>query len=1137
MSNFAFINTPDWQDIYRSAVKAEAYTLGDPRTAVFYARRTVEVIVEWLYAFDPAFRRPYDDNLNALMQDIRFQRGVPHGVRQKMDAIRRLGNTAVHRSQSIKPREALAATRELFHIAYWFARTYTRGDPNSVPDRFDEALLPPPARDIQRQSRKQLLELDAQLKAKDDELRHARATVAALQAELETLRARVSATRVINAAIPDTHDYSEAETRRIFIDAYLREAGWNPQGPNVAEYRVEPMPNARGYGAADYVLWGADGLPLAVVEAKKASVEPERGRHQAELYADALEQMHGQRPVIYYTNGYDIWLWDDANRYPPRPVQGFYTRDELQRLVLRRSQARDLATIPIDPKIVDRAYQHEAIRRVTEQFTLRHRRALIVMATGTGKTRTAVALVDLLMQANWVKRVLFLADRTALVQQAVRAFKRHLPSSNPINLLEDKEAQAARVVVSTYQTIMNQIEQAGEDGRDPREAFGVGHFDLLIIDEAHRSVYQKYGAIFAYFDSLLLGLTATPRDDVDRNTYDLFNLEPGVPTFAYELDTAVADGYLVPPVPIAGETRFLREGIRYDDLSDDEKAEWDRLDWGDSEDIPTAVDSSALNQWLFNEDTVDKVLRSLLEHGLKVAGGDRLGKTIIFARNHKHAEFIARRFDANYPQYGGKFAQVIDHTVRYAHTLLDDFAKREAAPQIAISVDMLDTGVDVPEVLNLVFFKLVRSKTKFFQMLGRGTRLCPDLLGPGQDKQAFYVFDFCQNFEFFRYNPEGQKAARPLEPLSQRIFKTRLELLAALQQQTDPELQPLQVSIADALHGRVAAMNLNNFIVRPQRRTVEPFQQRARWDRLSQTDIHNLAQHVSGLPSALPDEPEEAARFDLLTLQLQLARLSGASQMAAHLQARVQLAAEELRAPEKQNITAVAAQNQLLEDLQRDAFWQEVSLPRLEDTRRALRDLMRFIQPRRRDILVTDFTDQLGEVTVTYLPDIQTGVNARQYQKKVEQFVRAHADYVVIHKIRWAMPLTQTDLEALEDFFYTSQEVESLDRFARVYGRSENLAAFIRGLVGLDRKAAKQKFARFLDGAAYTADQIQFVNYIIDYLTRNGTMDPGLLFDQPFTDIHYQGVSGVFPEEQAAELVNILTAINASVVPALGGAA
>jgi len=396
------------------------------------------------------------------------------------------------------------------------------------------------------------------------------------------------------------------------------------------------------------------------------------------------------------------------------------------------------------------------------------------MATGAGKTRTVIALADVWMRANWAKRVLFLADRVALVNQAVNAFKAHLPDSAPVNLVTDKHTEG-RVYVSTYPTMMGLIDEAF----DGQRRFGMGHFDLIVIDEAHRSVYQKYRAIFDYFDALLVGLTTTPKDEIDKNTYGLFDLETGVPTDAYGLKEAVADGHLVPPVAISVPLKFQRQGIKYDDLPEDEKEAWDALGWSEDGTVPTEVDPAELNKWLFNIDTVDRALALLMTQGQKVAGGDRLGKTIASAKNSDHADFIADRFNVNHPQYKGHFARVVTYKTEYAQSIIDDFSAKEKMPHIAVSVDMLDTDIDVPEVVNLVFFKVVRSKTKFWQMLGRGTLLCKDLFGPSEHKQNFFVVDFCQNLEFFSQNPATSDGASS-ETLSSRFFNGRLKMIAEL---------------------------------------------------------------------------------------------------------------------------------------------------------------------------------------------------------------------------------------------------------------------------------------------------------------------------------------------------------------------
>ena len=646
----------------------------------------------------------------------------------------------------------------------------------------------------------------------------------------------------------------------------MREAGWQLTDKNL-EVEVSGMPNNQGKGFVDYVLWGDDGKPLAVVEAKRTRRDAKVGQQQAKLYADCLQAQYGQRPVIFYSNGYEHWVWDDAS-YAPRAVQGYFKKQELELMIQRRSSRKSLALAVINPEIIGRYYQTRAVRRIGETFEKdNQRKALVVMATGAGKTRTVIALADVLMNCNWAKRVLFLADRVALVNQAVNAFKKHLPNSSPVNLVSEKNTDG-RVFVSTYPTMMGLIDEATDGNR----RFGVGHFDLIIIDEAHRSVYQKYRAIFQYFDSYLVGLTATPKDEIDHNTYGLFDLESGVPTDAYTLDEAVADGHLVPPKAISVPLKFQREGIKYSELSEEEKYQWDELEWNEDGTAPEAVDSAALNKWLFNTDTVDKVLEHLMTRGEKVAGGDRLGKTIIFAKNNAHADFIAERFDINYPHFKGQFARVVTYKTEYAQSLIDDFSNKEKVPHIAISVDMLDTGIDVPEVVNLVFFKVIRAKTKFWQMVGRGTRLCPDLYGPEQHKQFFNVFDYCQNLEFFSQNPDHSDGATS-EPLSKRLFKARLQLIAQLDQRVaagtkvsersasyGDQLSDKQLrgELAGNLHQTVAAMNLDNFVVRPQRKSVERFAKSEAWNTLDGDSHIELNERVAGLPTELVDDDEEA---------------------------------------------------------------------------------------------------------------------------------------------------------------------------------------------------------------------------------------------------------------------------------------
>jgi len=1115
VSNFAFLQ-PEWYSLYEAATKAEGMANADARTSCFYARRTLELALRWLYKYDKSFRLPYQDHLGALIHEPTFRQTIGDALFTKAKLIKDLGNLAVHSSRKMLPADALTATRELFHVCYWLARTYgqkTRPDPGL---RFSPDLLPKVSA-AHPQTLDQLKTLEAQLHERDEKLSALLSDKAALDEELKKLREEFAAVRKANSAKPDTHDYSEAETRDYYIDLLLKEAGWELDEKKNFEVEVTGMPNQEGKGYVDYVLWGDDGKPLGLIEAKRTRKDAKVGQQQAKLYADCLESQYGQRPVIFYSNGYEHWIWDDVS-YPPRAVQGFFKKQELELLIQRRTSRKKLADAVINADIVERYYQTRAVRRIGETFEVENqRKALVVMATGAGKTRAVIALADLLMRSNWVKRVLFLADRVALVNQAVNAFKKHLPDSSPVNLVTEKGTEG-RVFVSTYPTMMGLIDDASEGQR----RFGVGHFDLIVIDEAHRSVYQKYRAIFEYFDSLLVGLTATPKDEIDHNTYGLFDLETGVPTDAYALDDAVADGYLVPPKAVSVPLKFPREGIEYDDRSEEEKEQWDALEWNEDGTTPDAVDAAALNKWLFNTDTVDKVLAHLMTRGQKVAGGDRLGKTIVFAKSNEHAEFIARRFNANYPHYKGEFARVVTYKTVYAQSLIDAFSNKEKMPHIAISVDMLDTGIDIPEVLNLVFFKAVRSKTKFWQMLGRGTRLCPDLFGPGEDKQFFYLFDYCENLEFFSQNL-GYTDGSAAEPLGARLFKSRLQLIGELEAGkplADEEEKQLISDTAGFLHSQVAAMNVDNFVVRPQRRFVEHYAKAEPWQSLGADDFTDLAHNVAGLPTELADEDEEAKRFDLLVLRTQLAILRAKPEYAG-LRKQIQTIVSALE--DQDTVPAIKAQMLLIQEMAGDEWWDDVTVPMLENARKRLRALVKLIEKAKKKVVYSNFEDELGDETIIDLPDVGTGTDMVKFKEKARQFLRAHENHISLQRLRRNQPITSSDLAELERMLV--QAGGSKELIDQAKEQSNGLGIFIRSLVGLDREAASQAFSRFITGTTATPNQIEFIDLVVQYLTENGVMEPARLYESPFIDSSPKGPEGLFSSAQVDEIVQVLQEI------------
>jgi type I restriction enzyme R subunit len=1139
-SNFTFVRS-EWPTLFAEALKAERNAAVDPRASCFYARRTLELAVSWLYEADSTLRAPYRDDLSARLFEPTFRTLVGNSIQTKCDLIRRQGNNAVHKTHPIPPQTAGDVLRELFHVMYWIARRYTRS-PADLPSSgltFDAALIPRPVSvEARVRTQTQLKKLADDLAERDEQIEAERQRSADLDAELATLRAEVAAAKAANTARPDDHDYDETATRDLFIDLLLKEAGWALDRPRDREFEVTGMPTPKGKGFVDYVLWGSDGTPLGLVEAKRTRKDPAIGQQQAKLYADCLQQAFGQRPVIFYTNGYEHWLWDDQGGYPPRQVQGFYTRDELALLIQRRRTRLTLAGTVIDSGIVERHYQQRAIRAIDAAFESKQREALVVMATGAGKTRTVIALVDQLMKANWVKRALFLADRVALVNQAVNAFKAHLPATATVNLVTEKTTDG-RVYVSTYPTMMGLINQTDDSGR----RFGPGYFDLIVIDEAHRSVYQKYRAIFDYFDSLLVGLTATPKDEVDRNTYSLFHLENGVPTDAYSLDEAVQEGYLVPPIPVSVPLKFQRQGIRYDELSEEEKDQWDTMEWSEDGDVPDSVDADAVSKWLFNTDTVDKALQTLMVHGRKVAGGDRLGKTIVFAKNTAHAEFITQRFNLAYPEYAGHFGRVITYQTVYAQSLIDDFSVKEKSPHIAISVDMLDTGIDVPEVVNLVFFKIVRSKSKFWQMIGRGTRLCRDLYGPGQHKEDFYIFDFCQNLEYFNQSAATSEGSLQ-QSLAERLFKARLELVGAVDAQSadtppviDGEDLPadgtqsipgLRWDTARSLHEIVEGMNLDNFVVRPQRRWVESYSDFEQWHIMTPDKTNEAAEHLAGLPTAVRDDDEQAKRFDLVVLGIQLAQLQDDHLRRERLRGQVQEIASALL--EQTSIPVIAAQQELLDEAAGDEWWVDVTLPMLELLRRRIRGLVKLIEKSKRVIVYTDLQDQLGELSPVELRGVNIGTNYERFRAKARNYLREHEDHVALQKLRLNRQLTSTDLAALEQMLIDSGTGDQ-DDITRARHESEGLGLFVRSLVGLDRAAATEAFGRFLVGTTYTAPQIHFVSLIVQHLTENGLMAADRLYESPFTETAPQGPESLFTATDIDSIIAVLDAVRAHAVP------
>lgn len=906
---------------------------------------------------------------------------------------------------------------------------------------------------------------------------------------------------------------SEAETRKYFIDIMLEEAGWevlDKKGaivPSKAciETEVQGMPNSAEKGYVDYVLFGSNGKPLAVIEAKRTTKDAKVGRQQAILYAGCLEKQYGVKPVIYYSNGYKTFIIDGLG-YPDRELLGFHTERELELLIQRRGRGK-ITDLTINEDITDREYQKRGIKAICEHFNSFHRKGLLVMATGTGKTRVSISLSDVLMRNAWVKNILFLADRTALVNQATKNFTKLLPSATVTILNENKEPDMnARIMFSTYQTMINCIDTESKQ-------FSIGRFDLIIIDEAHRSIFGKYTAIFNYFDSLLVGLTATPRDQVDKSTYDVFDLETGEPNFAYELGEAVEDGYLVDYTLISRTTQILREGIKYNSLSKEEKEQLEQVweyekaknDLDPDSDYHRDIKNNEIFKYIFNLDTIDKVLQDLMSNGLKVQSGDLIGKTIIFAYNHKHAVQIVERFHVLYPELGPDFCALIDNTVNYSQTLINSFEERNKMPQIAVSVDMLDTGIDVPDILNLVFFKKVYSYIKFWQMIGRGTRLSKDIFDIGEDKKTFYIFDWCGNFEYFDENPRGNEAL-PQISLSEKLFGLRVDLAFALQHanyQSDEKAKKLHDEIKEMLITQVGKLNTKHISVRQNIEVVDKFMKKENWVALSSIDVLDLKNKVA--PLVTPEKDNEAAKkFDAIMLYIQLSMLDSEIN-ADNYKVKVQNIGMKLQ--EKVSIPQVMAKIQLIKEISTPVFWNTITLDRLEYVRKEIRNLVQFILGSGNRDFILNITDIIKEK-----PSVVVTPYRASYKQRVEEFISQNSDLPVFVKIKNIEQLNHEDIQELERILWqelgTEEEYLSYLKSSKM-SFDKNVAAFIRSQIGIDRKAAMEKLSQFFSDNHFTSLQEEYLKTIITYVSDHGDISlETLVNESPFDEFEWVDVFG-----------------------------
>lgn len=1116
--NFEFLR-PRWKELAALGGFAEQYIFPDPGSAAVKLRSFAEELVDFIWhnaRLPRLFRPTFNDKLN----DASFRQTVPRVVVSKLHALRLHGNKAAH-GDSLSQKTALWLLREAYELGCWLFIAYGGGSKEQCPAYAE----PQPAAGEESKA-----QLKREKKAVLERLAAQEAEMQKLLADLEAERARAEAAEATAAELQEALqageaaasvlDFDEETTRRRLIDTALAATGWDV-GPNgtstatvVQEMEVPDQPTTSGIGFADYVLMDdVSGRPLAVIEAKKTARDSQDGRTQAKLYADGLEKKHGHRPVIFYTNGYDIWIWNDAEHEPPRQIFGFYSKDSLEYLHFQRQNKRPAKSLAPDPDIAGRMYQVQAIKQVIERFDTKHRRALIVQATGTGKTRVAVALCKAMLEAGWAKRILFVCDRRELRKQAYNVFKQFMPGEPRTYVTaQTSQDRDKRIYLATYPAMMKCY-----------ESFDVGFFDLVIADESHRSIYNRYRDLIKYFDAWLVGLTATPRKDlITHNTYELFGCEDDDPTAYYSYEEAINDAegpFLVPFRVETFTTPFLRKGIKYWEMTQEQR---EQLEEAEIEPEAIEYEQHEVDKYVFNKDTNRKILRNLMERGIRDGTGSHVGKTIIFARNHNHAVLLQNLFDEMYPQYGGNFCRVIDNYDPRAEELIDDFKGEGKNPDlmIAVSVDMLDTGIDVPEIVNLVFAKPVYSYIKFWQMIGRGTRLCPDLFGPGEDKSEFLIFDHWGNFEYFeeRYTPAD---TTPPKSLLQRLFETRIHLAETALDKPDPQTFELAIEL---ISKDIADLPERSISVREKWRQVKQAQRKENLRQFDAATKGVLTQDIAPLMQWRNIEGhEEAFKFDLLMCKLQrelLRRSSTFDDLKDHLLdelSRLQM-----------NLNPVRARASTIAEVRSAAFWDNVTVDALERVRCDLRGIMHYRQPPGTTTFgpkVIDVTEDDSLIERKPHKVRLEGLDLAAYRSRVEKVLRDLFDTnPTLQRIKRGEPVTEEDLKALNSLIHTQDPYLDLNELVEYFpDTAGRLDQAIRKIIGRDASDVARVFGDFVQSHNLNSQQIAFLRMLQNHIARHGSIEIDRLYEDPFTTIHNDGLDGVFTDEaQAQELIRII---------------
>lgn len=923
---------------------------------------------------------------------------------------------------------------------------------------------------------------------------------------------------------------NEQQTRKDIIDKRLLKAGWDTidQTKVIKEFDIEiglpegvsePFTPYQGHQFSDYVLLGRDGKPLAVVEAKKTSVDPSLGREQAKQYCYNIQNKNNcELPFCFYTNGYDIFFWDLEN-YPPYRVYGFPTRDDLERYQYIRKSRKTLATELINTNIAGRNYQIRSIRSVMEEVEKRKRRFLLVMATGTGKTRTCIALVDALMRAGWIERTLFLVDRIALRDQALDAFKEHLPNEPRWPKPGEKaSASDRRIYVSTYPSMLNII-------RDEQNSLSPHFFDLIVVDESHRSIYNTYQEILDYFNAIRLGLTATPTDIIDHNTFDLFECEDGVPTFAYSYEEAIdhRPPYLCDFQVMKIKTKFQEEGINKRTITLDDQKKL-MLEGKEIEEIN--YEGTELEKSVINRGTNAIIVREFMEESIKDANGVLPGKSIFFCMTIAHARRMEEIFDALYPEYKGELAKVIvsqDPRVHGKGGLLDQFANNDM-PRIALSVDMLDTGIDIREITNLVFAKPVFSYTKFWQMVGRGTRL----LEKNKTKQwctqkdEFLILDCWDNFDYFKLTPKG-KELKPHIPMPVRLFGLRLDKIEKAQELNETKIFYKEIQ---KLKKQIDNLPQNSIVIMDAKYEMQKLNDDNFWNNLSSDKIEFLRSVIKPLFRTVSNTDFKAMRFEKDIVEVSLAKLAKTNEKFEALKDSMIEEIAELPL----SINIVAKEEQLIRQSQTNQYWAMITDDNFDELIDKLAPLMKFresvTQLGAAKFNLKDFI--YAKEFVEFGPKHES-LSVAKYREFVEQKINVMINTnSILQKLKEGREISAVEAEQLADQLYNEHPHITVDLLRRVYNnRRAQFLQFIKHILGTEvlesfPETVSKAFDQFIAMHSYLSGrQLQFLDLLRSFILDKGDLTKKDLIQSPFTLLHHEGIRGIFNPTEIDEILTL----------------